>query len=196
MTAVTISFSTYFASTSTSTLTRLPDIDSPEIRALQRLGDERNGKRSVVHLCDGQRNSVDGDRALLDDVTEDLGARPIRIRRANPSSVASEDRAEAVDVTLHDMAAEPIGGPQRELEIHVRSRAPGRPARSRASVSFIASATNESSRERHRGQADAVDRDRVAGAELGHKRRGDRDPRAVVRALDPRHRAESLEQVP
>ena len=42
------SFSTYFASTSTSRLTGLPGLGVAERRALERLGDQRDGERVVV----------------------------------------------------------------------------------------------------------------------------------------------------
>src|SRR5688572_25957639 len=43
-----------------------------ERRALERLRDQRDVEAAVVDAGDGQRHAVDGDRALLDDVAQQL----------------------------------------------------------------------------------------------------------------------------
>ena len=58
----------------------------------------------------------------------------------------------------------------------------------RCKVSFITSASNGAVGDRDRGQADAVDRDRVAWVQLGRQAAGDRQPGAIrgaLRAGDP-----------
>ena len=80
-------------------------------------------------------------------------------------------------MALDDVAAEPVGRPQRQLEVDLRCRAPDPPARcARASRS---SRRRRTSRRRSstRGEADAVDRDRVARRSARHERRRDRDAR-------------------
>ena len=71
---------------------------------------------------DRQRHAVDGDRALLDDVAQQLAGRAMRTTRAKPSSASRRDAADAVDVALDDVAAEPVAGAQRQLEVHLRPR--------------------------------------------------------------------------
>ncbi len=119
-----ISFSTYFANTSTSRFTLVPGSALAEIRPLQRLWYQRNGKGFAIEPGHGQRDAVDGDRALLDDVAQHLrrGARSAT-RRANPSSVTAETVPDAVDVALDDVAAEAVARAQRQLEVDVRAGA-------------------------------------------------------------------------
>ena len=75
-------------------------------------------RRRRRYGADGQRDAVDGDRALLDDVAGEVGraarcARPPSARRACGPS----DRADAVDVALHDVPAEPGVGGDGALEV-------------------------------------------------------------------------------
>ena len=77
-----VSFSTYLASTSTSRFTVPAGRGRAERRALERLGDQRHLEGLVVHAGNRQRHAVDGDRALLDHVAQQLGARRRSARRA------------------------------------------------------------------------------------------------------------------
>ena len=75
--------------------------------------------------------------------------------------------ADAVDVALHQVPAEPAaerGGP---LQVDRVARGAARPARSGRSVSPITSAVNDAVGDVDHGQADAVDRDRVAVPGVG-----------------------------
>ncbi len=75
------------------------------------------------------------------------------------------DRADAVDVTLHDVAAEPVGGAQRQLEIDRRA---DRDLLQRAARKRLVHDIGGEIPLRYldRRQADAVDRDRVALVQL------------------------------
>src|SRR3954468_12354593 len=89
--------------------------------ALQRLGDQRDREPVLADLRDGQRDAVDGDRALLDDVAQQrrLGVDRHDPREALLAHLAHD--AEAVDVALHDVAAQPVVGAQRQLEVDRRA---------------------------------------------------------------------------
>src|SRR5438876_6576099 len=73
---------------------------------------ERDREAAVVESRDRQRDAVDRDRALLDAVAEELG------RRVDPDRLAARAHAaEAVDVTLHEVAAERLARTERRLEV-------------------------------------------------------------------------------
>src|SRR3954447_22748353 len=94
----------------------------PQRRPLQRLGDERDGEPVVADLGHRERDAVDGDRALLHHIAQQ---RRVGVDRHDPREALLPDPAddpEAVDVALHDVAAEPIGGAQRQLEVDLRPR--------------------------------------------------------------------------
>ena len=95
----------------------------------------------VVDRGDGQRDAVDRDRALLDDVAQQLRAarRSSRRGRSRPRATRATV-ADAVDVALHDVAAEAVGRAQRQLEVDRVARARARPSEERRSVSCITSA--------------------------------------------------------
>ena len=108
MLALSSSFSTCLARTSTSRLTRSPGCRLPRVVRARVSGIRLTVKRSSPGLDDGQADAVDGDRALVDQVARQLGA-AARSRRP-PSARWACGRAivaDAVDVALHDVAAEP-----------------------------------------------------------------------------------------
>ena len=70
-----LSFSTYFASTSTSRFTLRPGPASPSVVSSSVSGIRRHLEGLVVHGRNGKRHAVHGDRALVDDVAEQLGGR-------------------------------------------------------------------------------------------------------------------------
>ena len=89
--------------------------------------------------------------------------------------------------------------PSRSSARSASSRFTGEPARSspsevRRSVSCIASARERAVAHARRGQADAVDGDRVAIGDLARQRRAHDDPRAVVGRVDRRDRAVVLDE--
>src|SRR3954453_1079175 len=88
-----------------------------ERRPLQRLRDQRDREPVVADVRDRERDAVDRDRALLDDVAQQrrLGVDDDDAREALLARLA--DHAEPVDVALDDVAAEAVGGPQRQLEV-------------------------------------------------------------------------------
>ena len=115
-------FSTYFASTSTSRFTRPPGLGGAERRALQRLRDQRHREARVVHLDDGKRHAVHGDRALLDDVAQQLRGRGHADHAGEAGLASPLHLPHPVHVALDDVAAEPVAGPQRQLEVHLVAR--------------------------------------------------------------------------
>ena len=77
-----------------------------------------NANRAVVDVRDREADAVDGDRALLDDVAQHRRRRRDLDQRGTVGErLAPGDGADAVDVALHEMAAEPVGEPQRALEV-------------------------------------------------------------------------------
>ena len=160
--------STYFASTSTSRFTRWPGSSSPSVVAASVCGISATAKPGVVERRDGEARPLDGDRALLDGVAEDLR------RRVDPDAATvalvldAADDADAVDVPLDVVAAERLARTERRLDVDARARgeAAERGARERLGHRVEG---DPAAVERDRGQAAAVDRDRVA--DRGRRRR-------------------------
>src|SRR3954449_3507094 len=150
-----------------------------QARALQGLGDEGDGEAHVVDRDDGQRDAVDGDRPLLHDVAQDLRLRLDRDHAREAVLAGPRHDADAVDVALDDVAAQARVGAQRELEVHAAARGNlgqrGPPQRLVHDLGAEAVAAHADRR-----QADAVDGDGVAVAQLGGERRGDGQADAVV----------------
>ena len=83
-----------------------------ERRLGQRVRDERDREAVVVERGDGQRDAVDGDRALLDAVAEDV--RPARrSRSAAPSPSGSTERTRPTPSTWPWTMWPPSGSPAR-----------------------------------------------------------------------------------
>src|SRR5205823_1845868 len=146
--------------------------------------DERDGEPAVVELGDREARSLDGDRALLDDVAEKLG------RRVDPeaASVAlgrgGADGAAAVDVPLHVVPAERLARAERRLDVDARAglepRERGARERLGNGVEGDAAAVHGDCR-----QAAAVDSDGIADGEAGGRRRRlDLEPDPGIAALD------------
>src|SRR4051812_47146084 len=91
-----------------------------EGRALKRLGDQRDREPVLADVRDGERHAVDRDRALLHHVAQQPGLGVDDDDPGEPLLPGLADDPEAVDVALHDVAAEPVGGAQRELEVDRR----------------------------------------------------------------------------
>src|SRR4051794_36428154 len=165
-----------------------------ERRALEGLRDQGHREPVVADLRDGQRDPVDGDRALRHDVAQQrrLGVDGHDSREALLADLAHD--AEAVDVALHDVAAEAVGGAQRQLEVdpRVRLHAPERRAPQR--LVHHVGAEQLAAAHPHRGQADAVDRDGVALGQLTGQRGAHRQAHAVAGLVDPVHRAQVLDE--
>src|SRR4051794_5124367 len=145
-----------------------------ERRALEGLRDQRDREPVVADLRDGQRDPVDGDRALLHDVAQQrrLGIDGHDAREALVADVAHD--AEAVDVALHDVAAEAVGGAQRQLEVDPRVRLHAPERRPAQRLVHHVGAEQLAAAHPDRGQADPVDGDRVALAQLARERRAHR----------------------
>ena len=109
----------------------------------------------VVESCNGERDAVDRDRALLDAVAEHLRG------RVNPDGLrTAAHTADTVNVALHHVAAERLPCAERRLDVDAVVRRER--AESRAIQRFgddierkpVAVVLDDS-------QADTVDRDRV-----------------------------------
>ena len=102
------------------------------------------------------------DRALLDQVAGQRRAGLTRSRTTSrPSAGGRSEGADAVDVTLHDVPAEPGRRGHRALQVDLVAGASA-PRSCGRSVSAITSTVNVSLIAVDHGQTDAVDRDRVA----------------------------------
>src|SRR4051812_30713502 len=162
-------------------------------RALQGLGDQRDRERLVVDGAHRERHAVHGDRALLHHVAQQLGWRLERTARGEAVLTQVTHYGAAVDVPLHDVPAEPVGRAQRQLEVHFRAftdlRQRGPPQRLVHDVGG-----EDPVGDRSGGQADAVDGDRIALAQLAGKRSLDVQAHAVTRALHGGDHAEIGDQ--
>src|SRR6266511_3151824 len=95
----------------------------------ERVLDEGDGESSLVQLRDGERDAFDRDRALLDEVAEELRTRVDPDASPLPLRVDRTDRPHPVHVTLDVVAAEGLTCAQGRLEVHLgaeRLRAPQR----------------------------------------------------------------------
>src|SRR3954449_10146413 len=88
-----------------------------QVRALERLRNQRDLERLVVDAGDREAHPVDGDRALLDRVAQHLRRRLDRDHAGEPLLADRRDDAEPVDVPLDDVPAQAVARPQRELEV-------------------------------------------------------------------------------
>src|SRR3954452_2055939 len=79
-----------------------------ERRALERLGDQGHGEVIAVDRGDGQRDAVDRDRPLLDDVAQEVRVGFDRDDAGEALLAHVADRPETVDVALDDVAAEAV----------------------------------------------------------------------------------------
>src|SRR3954447_14115691 len=165
-----------------------------ERRALEGLRDQRDREPVVADLRDGQRDPVDGDRALLHDVAQQrrLGVDRDDAGEALLAGVAHD--SEPVDVTLHDVTAEPIGGAQRQLEVDPRVRLHAPERRTAQRLVHHVGAEELAAAHPHGGQADAVDRHRTALGQLGREPRAHGQAHAVAGLIDPVDGAEVLDE--
>src|SRR5699024_3185506 len=138
-----------------------------ERRRAQRLGYQRSGERCnvVEHSDHRERGAVDGDRPLLDDVSRQLRVEcdlhELPVVTGDPVG----DPPDAVDVALHDVAAEAGTSGHGTFEVHPVA---GPEAGQSRTVECLA---HDIGGERFcvvvdDGQAAAVHRDRVAVADV------------------------------
>src|SRR4051794_6865269 len=165
-----------------------------EGRALQRLGDQRDREPVLADVRDGQRHAIDRDRALLHHVAQQPGLGVDDDDPGEPLLPGLADDPEAVDVALHDVTAKAVGSAQRELEVDRRARLDLPKRRTAQRLVHDVGAEQLSPAQPDRGQAHAVDRDRVALAQLARQRRVDADPHTAGRLVDAAHRAEVLNE--
>src|SRR5436190_14001560 len=167
---------------------------SAQGRPLQRLGDERHREPVVAEVGDGQRDAVDGDRTLLDDVAQQrrLGVDDDDPREPLVTHLAHH--GEAVDVPLDDVSAQAVGGPQRQLEVDGAVRLERAERRAPQRLVHDVGAEELAAAQADGGQADTVDGDRVALAQLAGERRVDAEPHPVARLVDAVDGPEVLNQ--
>src|SRR3954454_9157911 len=87
-------------------------------RPLERLRDQRHGEPVVADVGDRERDAVDGDRALLHHIAQQPRIGVEGHDPGEPLLVDVADDPDPVHVALHDMPAEPVGGAQRQLQVH------------------------------------------------------------------------------
>ena len=98
-------------------------------------------KRVVADLDDGERDPVDGDRALVDEVAARAPAGSAISTTSQCSlGVRRTIVPDAVDVALDDVAAEPLVGGDRALEVDPVARAATPPSEVLSRVSCMTSA--------------------------------------------------------
>src|SRR5439155_1464515 len=152
-------------------------LEPAERRRPERVLDERDGKALLIELGDRERDALDGDRSLLDQVAEDV--RP----DVDPDPLALAlglDRAhgtDGVDVPLHVVTAERVPRTQRRLEVHLAAERLGTVERLVHDVEAERPVAHVGNR-----QTDAVDGDRVTDS--GRDAALDDEP-AVVERRDP-----------
>ena len=133
-------------------------------------GSARPRPRSSPSVGDGEADAVERDRALVDDVAQQLG------RELDPDAageaVLGRPRATSPTPSTWPWTMWPPSRSSARIASSRLTRAPAsrRRARSRSSVWFIASVVEAAGVGLGRGQADAVDGDRVAEADLGAER--------------------------
>ncbi len=143
--------STYLARTSTSRFTPSPGLAHAERGDREGVRHERDAEASAARSArptagDGEADAVDGDRALLDQVAAEAVGQPHgQSGRAVGLRGARDHGADAVDVALHDVAAEPVGEADRALEVHRVTGGRGRRCVVRSRVSAWASAAHQPS---------------------------------------------------
>ena len=112
---------------------RSPASRSPRVVWVERRRDQRHREPvSVIVVTNsnhGQRDPVDRDRALLRDVAGQLRRHRDRPPRRSPrTGLASSIRPDAVDVALHDVAAELGGRGGGAFQVHRGSGSAGAPS--------------------------------------------------------------------
>src|SRR3954447_9696163 len=168
-------------------------VGAAQVRAFQRLGDQRHVEGRVVDPGDGQADAVDGDRALLNHVAQQLGRRLDGHHAGEAVLRDARDDADAVDVTLHDVAAQARVRAQGEIQVDLRAgldvgqgRAPQRLVHHVEAEALPADAGGR--------QAHAVDGDAVALADLRAQPRLDGQHGAGARHVDGHHGPEVLDE--
>ena len=157
--------------------------DHASVLAEFTLGDERHGEAALVDLSHRQRHAVDGYRALLDHVAQELGRSGHADHSRRVHLGHALDRPGAVHVPLHDVAAHRVPGAQRQLEVDLVALG------ERTERAAVERLRHQVGSERAvvgvaRGEAYPVHRDRLARAELGRQRCPHAQAGAGADALD------------
>ena len=98
--------------------------DGAEVGALERLGDERDHEAMLAQRAYREADPVEGDGALLDQIALQRGVVAFDLEYARETLLADGEHCRgAVDVALHDVAAESVVGTQRQLEVDGRALA-------------------------------------------------------------------------
>src|SRR3954451_16931574 len=164
-----------------------------ERRSRQRLGDQRGLDAAVRDVGDRQADPVEGDRAARHDVAAQAG-REVDAKPARGAVRADRhDRADPIDVTLDEVAAEWIAGAQRRLEVHPVAGAKVDEAGQRQRLVDRVGLEGAGAALGDR-QARPRDRDRVAGVELGGEGGVDAQPSAAFVAVERRNRPDLAHQ--
>ncbi len=156
--------------TSTSRLTVSPGCLMPSVVRARVSGISETVKLVVGDRHDGERDAVDGDRPLVDQVA----AHPVGEADLDDLPVlaggAGQDLAGAVDVALDDVPAEPLLRGDRALEVDPGA-GPERPERGLVERLAHHVGGEDLAVVAHDREAAAVDGDRVAVARVGDDQR-------------------------
>src|SRR5690242_4287940 len=93
-----------------------------EGRFRERMRDERDGEGRALAGEDGEAHAVDCDRALLDEVAREAAWRLELVELPIGVGADRSQPADAVDVPLDEVTAEPIADAERALEVDARAR--------------------------------------------------------------------------
>ena len=186
--------STYFATMSHSTFSLLPGASSPRFVRSRVSGISETSTQSSPSSAIGEADPAERDRALVDRVAQQLGGEGDADAAGEAVLLDRDDLADAVDVALDDVAAEPVGGLHRQLQVDRGARPRRRRARSPR-----ASGSSPRSRSRSRRPRSRSGRRRSTATEsprrdLGRQRGRDAQAGAVAAALERLDRADVLDQ--
>src|SRR5439155_15421967 len=92
-------------------------LPGPQRRDGRGVRDDRHREAVVERLDHGQAAAVDRDRSLLDDVAQHVLRHPDA-----QIGCGADDLADAVDRALHEVAAQPVGQPDRPFEVDTVAR--------------------------------------------------------------------------
>src|SRR5438093_7288230 len=83
--------------------------------------DKRDGESAVLEIDERQAHAIDGDRAFANHLFGQRLSAGEENKLPFTLTLALVDAADAVDVALNDMSAQPIADSERALEVDLRT---------------------------------------------------------------------------
>src|SRR5918995_33987 len=161
----------------------IAELDAAERGALEGLGDQRDLQAGLDERGDGEAHALDRDRSPIDHVREEL------VWELEPKALGDallgdlRDRRGAIDMSLDDVAADAVGGSQRQLEVD--GRLGGELAQRGQGQRLLHDVRLEGAVPRRgRGETGAVDRHGISVLQLGGELRADPKAGAVLTGID------------